>query len=332
MAVIKCKRRDTKRGTENDKQRSLIDEYIIQVDSTDDEPSTIYESSFADIPQVGDPHPVDPLVTVKSRAIKHTDNRLWYVMDVSYDNSVDTSGPGGGGGGGGPIEVLQVTVGVWFEDYIQEHILDAQGGKGELLMNTAGSPIKYESRRPHPLITITSQTKDPGLGDLIALVDTVNGQFVNWLGMKFEVDQFLFDSYQATSVGDNTWSENFVFKAKVFQGPVNYDDENNNVNKVNGGWQPFILNAGLWEWKENDQGEQERGPIYPVDRDGNRTSNKPVTEPWPLDKEGFAIPRQDFAQKVHFLKPKMKRRENFAKFNFDFTKILTDDKIKQLGI
>jgi hypothetical protein len=328
MSVIYAGRMDEKRGTEDDKNRKLIDMYRVEVDSVLDEPSTIYDSSFADLPQVGDQHPTDPLVIVKSRNVKPTANRLRYEMEVSYDNASE-GGDQGGGGGGGTVEVLQVTIGVWYEDYIQEYELK-NGKKGELLTDFAASPIKYEARRPQPLITISSITKDPKLADYVFLTNAVNNQPVKWLNLNFKKDQLMFEGYNASSAGRNTWNEQFVFKGKIYNGPEEYGSEG---IKVDGGWQPFILNAGLWQLVDNDFGGKERAPIYPVNEKGDKTSNKPVTEPWPLDAQGIALPLADFREKRVFLNPQMLRRSNFnADFNFDFAKVLTDDLEKKWGV
>ena len=120
MAVLTCKIMDDHRGDENDKQRQLIELYRIITDSDTDNPSTIMDDPNGDIPQVGDPHPTDPLVTVKNRRITFTGNRRTYTMEVTYDNNSSSQDPGGGGGGG-EVKVLEVTIGAWYEDFIQEY-------------------------------------------------------------------------------------------------------------------------------------------------------------------------------------------------------------------
>lgn len=339
MAVTYIQRRDTKRGTENDKVRQLIDEYIVTVDSTNDEPSTIISSDFVGangvtVPKVGDPHPVDPLVTCKSLNVTPTENRLWWMIEANYDNAQNDQGTGGGGGGN--VEVLKVTVGVWFEDYIQEYRLDERGagGKARILRDTAGSPIKYEARRPHPLVTISAQTEAPAIDKYLAKVNTVNDNIVNWqeIGLIFAKDQLMFDSYNATSIGANKWQEDFVFKAKVFEAPRTYDERGNEMQNQKGGWQPWLLNAGLWELVRNDQGQDERVPIYPRNEKGDRTSNTPVNEPWPLTIAGQAIALQNFDDEVEWLNPQMFSRTNFAAFNFDFTLVLSDKYLRNKGL
>jgi len=335
MAVVSCKRRDNKRGNETDSTITLNDEYIILVDSTDDEPSTIYSSSHEDIPKVGDPHPVDPNVTVKTRRVRpignaDATNRLYYIMEVTYDNNSSSQDPGGGGGGGDQINVLEVTIGAWWEDFIQEYDVgrEAQDGpEKRRLENTAKDPIKYEGRRPQPLITISAQTQDPGLGGFVHALGTVNSDRVNWLGMEFLQDQLMFDSYNATSVGNNTWREDFVFKGKYIVSPKSYGD-----GQREAGWQPFFLNAGVWQWIEKD-GEDQYSPIYPKDKNGQKNSTKPVSEPWPLDINGVAIPRQDIEEKKVFLNFQVFPRTNFAQsFKFDFASVVNDKLKVEFGL
>ena len=123
MAVLTCKRMDDHRGDESDQNRRLIEMYRIITDSDSDEPSTILDDPLETIPRVGDPHPIDAEVTVKNRRVTFTGARNVYTMEVTYDNNVDSQSPSGGGGGGA-IEVLEVTLGSWWEDYILEYAIN----------------------------------------------------------------------------------------------------------------------------------------------------------------------------------------------------------------
>jgi len=335
MAVISSKRRDNKRGTENDSTRQLVEEYIINVASSD-EPSTIMDSEHEDVPKVGDPHPTDPNVTVKSRRLRPTANREWYIMEVSYDNNSSSQSPGGGGGGGGDIEVLEVTLGSWWEDYILEYAINVNApaiGAGPndhkiRIENSAKDPIKYEARRPHPLLTISANTKDPALDKFLTGVGCVNDAVVTWLGITFEPGQLLFDSYNAVSIGNNTWREDFVFKSKFVFAPDEYGDEGRNRKA---GWQPWILDAGLWQWKD-EGGTEKRVPIYPINEETGKPSNKPVTEPWPLDGDGHALPRDEIRKRRVFKEWIIYPSINFNAFQFDWAAILTEKKAEQLGV
>jgi hypothetical protein len=335
MSVIKATRKDDKRGTDDENKRQLIDNYIIEVDSTSDEPSTIYDSQFSDIPQVGDSHPTDPLVIVKTRTVKATQNRLWYEMEVNYDNSAEGGDQGGGGGGGGPVEVLQVSVTSWYEDFIMETDVN-----GIPIRNSATDKIKYQSRRPHPLITISAQTKAPRMKDFLQNIGRVNDGFVSWLNnqLQFLTDQLMFDQYNAESIGANNWKESFVFKARLVPSPTNNTAALlNKPAKGKGvppkpvreaGWQPELLDAGFFETFIED-GVKVKRPIRPVEKEGDKPPSSPTTSEWPLNSGGIALSREQIeAGKVFFRSFQTYEKFNFNLFQFDFTLVLEEKKKK----
>jgi hypothetical protein len=151
---------------------------------------------------------------------------------------------------------------------------------------------------------------------------------VTWLGLDFWPGQLLYDSYDATSSGNKTWRETFIFKAKYQVEPDQYD--NRNPWGRLGGWQPWILDAGLWEWADQN-GEKVKRPISPVDKEGGKPANRPVTEPWPLFN-GQAIPRDEIEKRRQFIKWTIYPEVDFGFLKFDWTKILTDEKQNELGI
>jgi hypothetical protein len=328
MAVVRCKIMDDHRASEDENAVRFIELYRVITDSDTDTPATILEDPNEDIPRVGDPHPVNTQTTVKSRRVTFTGARNVYTLEVSYDNAADTNQPGGGGGGGGQIDVLQVTLTNWWEDYIQEYAYDGRERK-QRMANSSGDPIKYEARRPHPMITISSVTKDPFLANIVGSVGSVNSDRVSWLGLDFLPEQLLFDSYDATSSGNKTWRETFVFKAKLVHEPDEYGDDIFDGRGRAAGWQPFILDAGLWEWAV-ENGELKRRPIYPIDKDGGKPASRPVTEPWPLDGNAKAIPRDKIKQDRVYNKWNVYPKMLFKAFKFDFTVLLTEEK-QRLG-
>lgn len=327
MAVIYCVRRDDKKGNKDENKKTFTETFIVKTDSESDEPATIYLSTFVNLPKVGDDHPVDPTVKVKSISVKPTANRKIYELDVTYDDAATNGDQGGGGGGGGSVEVLRVSLSAWEEEFVQDYRLDGKGGKPEPFVNTADEPIKYMATRPQVLISITAQTTDPKLGKLIYLVNTVNKNQVNWIGLTFKTGQLMFSNYSATSSGGNQWTETFEFKGKIYAAPTDYE----NLLEVEGGWQPYILNAGLMEWVEGDNGKELR-PIYPIEDTGKRPSNNPVSSPWPLNSNGEAIARKQIAERKIYLNPKMFREQDFSIFNFDFAPLLSRDKQLELGL
>jgi len=325
MGIVSVKRTDKKMGSEKTNSRTLTDEYWVTTNSPNDEPSTIYDSNFNGIPQIGDPHPTDPLVTVIGRDVSPTKNRLKYLLKVSYSNEVSSDQGGGGGGGGGSIEALKVTVDSWTESIVLE---SDYSKTPKVFKDKAGSKLKYQQNIYHTMITITAQTKDPDFRGFQNLEGLVNSSPVRWLGLDFLRDQMLFKKYRASSIGNNTWAETFVFLGRKMPSleSVTVDEDRT------AGWQPQILNAGLWELVEKG-GEKKREPIKTVTKKGDKINNRPVTSPWPLDLEGVHIPLDDIDKDRVFLQFQTYFRSNFSlAFDFDFTKILTGDVQNQLGI
>ena len=113
MSVTYAKRRNTLTDNDDANVRTIIDIYIINVNAVTDDQSTILSSNFADIPQVGDQHPTDSLVTVKRRSVDRSGNQLTWEMTVTYDNKSDSNDQGGGGGGGG--QIIKVAINAWEE-------------------------------------------------------------------------------------------------------------------------------------------------------------------------------------------------------------------------
>ena len=114
-------------------------------------------------------------------------------------------------------------------------------------------------------------------------------------------------------------------------GSVSYDQIQNGERGTVGNWQPWLLNAGVWQLLENDEGQKVRMPIFPTNEEGDQTSNTPVSEPWPLSKEGQAIPLAEIKDKVEWFNPQMFGRSSFANFQFDFTLVLSDEFLEQKG-
>jgi len=302
MAVTYSQRRNSLRGNDDSKVRTIIDIYKINVNSVEDDQSTILSSTFNGIPQVGDAHPNDSLVTVKKRSVDRTDNHLQWDMTVTYNNQSDSSDQGGGGGGGG--QIIKVTITAWQETFILESDFN-----GKLAINTAKDKLKIEAVRYHPMITITKVTQNPNL-KVVKEDGGVNNAPVNWLGFNFSKDQLLFSAYNADSIGNNTWNENFVFKARQ----VPNLDSKSSSNEVTKGWQAQVLDAGFRELIDGNL-----TPIYVLKDDGKKTTSK-VSQPWPLNG-GEAIAPKDIANDRKFLEFKTHRHINFGQFNFDFSPI-----------
>lgn len=330
MAVIYANRRSTeKRADEDDKIRSITEVYIVKTDTDTDDQATILNSSFSGnsatgaiaLPQVGDSHPTDALVTVKSRSLDPTDNRRTWDMTVNYDNAVDSLSTSGGGGGG--PKVLNVNIGKWSEFFIMEFDYE-----GTPFLNSANDKIKYESTRPQIQMTFSAQTKDPDFVRYQGLQGKVNKDPVRWLGFNFLADQVLFDEYRASSVGNNTWQEDFIFKMR--QVP---DVHNNNGGDAprQWGWQPYLLDAGFNQLVDID-GRKESIPIHAPQKDGDKTPKRAVTIEWPLDGFGKALAADQIKQNKQFLNFKAYGSTDFAQFQFDFESILSTNTQQQLGL
>jgi hypothetical protein len=330
MAVVTCNIMDDHRADEDDQRIQFIELYRVITDSDTDTPADILNDSNENIPRVGDPHPVNADTIVKNRRVTFTGSRKVYTLEVTYDNSLNAGDPGGGGGGGA-VDVFQVTVGAWYEDYIMQYDVN-----GVPIRNSAGDKIKYQNRRAHPMITVSAQTQAPRMGLFLQNLDRVNDAQVNWLNgqLIFLENQLLFDSYNAQSIGNNTWREDFVFKAKLVVSPTNDTAGLLNVEGKgagnrppqirNAGWQPYLLDAGYFEvWIE--AGEKVKRPIRPLEKDGGKVPTQPVTTEWPLDSGGGALTREQVEEgKVFYRNFKVKEKFNFNVFNFDFTQVLTD--------
>ncbi len=302
MSVTYAKRRNTLTGNDDANVRTIIDIYIINVNAVIDDQSTILSSNFADIPQVGDQHPTDSLVTVKRRSVDRSGNQLTWEMTVTYDNKSDSNDQGGGGGGGG--QIIKVAITAWEEQFIMESDF-----KGNLIQNTAKDKLKLEMSRFHPQITITKVTQNPNL-KVVKDVGGVNKAQVNWLGFSFSKDQLLFAAYNTDSIGNNTWNEQFVYKARL----VPNLDSKTSSNEITKGWQAQILDAGF-----NQIINGGRTPIYVLNKDGKATT-RPVSQPWPLNG-GEALKPEDIENDRKFLEFQSQRRIGFGQFNFDFSPI-----------
>lgn len=302
MAVTYAERRNTLRGNDDSKVRTIIDLYKINVDSVADDQSTILSSTFNRVPQIGDAHPNDALVTVKKRSVDRSDNHLQWDMTVTYNNQSDASDQGGGGGSGGG-QIIKVAITAWQESFILEKDFN-----NDLVLNSALDPLKIESSRYHPMITITKVTQNPNL-QIVNSVGAVNAGPVNWLGFNFGIDQFLFSAYNTDSIGNNTWNEQFVFKARQVL-DLQYGQGGNEVTK---GWQAQVLDAGYREIGKNGTPV----PIYVQTADGKKNTSK-VTQPWPLNA-GQAVFPEELKDRRDFLEFKSHRQMHFGNFNFDFS-------------
>jgi len=305
MSVTLSTRRDDKSGDDNGSLRKLKDIYRIVVSSASDDQSTILNSNFAGIPQVGDSHPKDPLVTVKSRTVKSTDNRLHWIMTVSYDNS-----KGGLSDGGGDNDeagtIINVQIGTWTESYTAQKDFD-----DKLYKDSANGKIKVELERQHTMITVTKNTFNPNL-QISEMKGRVNAAPVNWLGFNFNNDQLLFSDYTANSLGNNNWQEVFSFKGRKVPDLISVTPD----EELSKGWQLQILDAGFFEILEDGK----RVPIYVQQPDGKKAT-RPVTQPWPLDGGGKAIPQDSIDDLRQFLDFRSVLSMPFNTFAFDFTPI-----------
>jgi len=329
MAVIYANRKSTeKRADEDDKTRSITEVYIVKTDTDSDDQSVIMNSGFGGnsangsiaLPQVGDAHPTDSLVTVKSRSLEPTDNRKTWNMTISYDNAVGALNTGGGGGGG--PQVLKVTIGKWDESFIMEVDYNKKD-----IRNSAGDKIKYESTRPQIQMTFSSQTQDPDFVKYQKMQGTVNKGPIKWLGFDFKIDQILFDEYRATSVGNNTWQEDFIFKMR--QVP---DMSGNKKDPARDkGWQPLLLDAGFNQLKDVD-GKKELRPIQPRPSAGEDESKNAVTQEWPLDGSGKALAADEIEGSSIYKEFKAYKNTDFLQFDFKFETILTRNEQEQLGL
>ncbi len=329
MAVIYANRKSTeKRADEDDKVRSITEVYIVKTDTDSDDQAVILNSGFSGnsatgaiaLPQVGDSHVTDTLTTVKSRSLEPTDNRRTWNMTVSYDNAVDSLNTGGGGGGG--PQVLKVTIGKWDESYIMEVDYNKKDFR-----NSATDKIKFESSRPQIQMTFSSQTQDPDFVKYQGMQGKVNKNLVEWLGFKFLADQVLFDEYRATSVGNNTWQEDFIFKMRQ----VPDTSPGSDPDKREWGWQPKLLDAGFNELLDIN-GQKQLSAIKAPQKRGDTKPPRPVTQEWPLDGAGVALAADQIEASRIFLHFQAYASVDFQAFDFDFESILTRNEQQQLGL
>jgi len=288
MGVLTAIRRDDKSGDDNGKVHQFQDVYIVTIEAGGDQ-ATVLNSAL--VPQVGDAHPnPESDAVLKTRFVSSTPNREIYNLVVNYDNAVVNE-----------EGVKSVTVGGWRETFIME-----RDHKGAFIEDTAHSKIKLEKTRPHPQITIVKQTIGPNL-QIVNFEGSVNLTPVNWLGFDFKESQLKFESYIAKTLGNNTWEETFVFRAKIvpdLTSPV--------VQENTHGWQDQLLDAGLWEVVGG-----KRRPIHSTDADGKRAA-RAVTTPWPL-QQGEAIPLLEIELGRTFLTFDTSPTMSFDTFPFDFT-------------
>ncbi len=301
MAVTYAERRNTLTGSDDANVRTIIDIWIVNVSLVTDDQSTLMTSNFAGLPQVGAAHPSDNLVTVKGRSFDRSSNHLQWEMTVTYNNASDANDQGGGGGGGG--QIIKVQISAWEERYIMESDFSK---KTKRLENSAKEALKLEISRFHPQITITKITQNPNL-QVVNNVGAVNsGRWIE-LGFVFEPDQLLFAAYNTDSLGNNTWQEQFVLKAKLSK-----DFTSSGGGDTDKGWQPFLLDAGFSQLIN-----KELVPIR-VKNDQGEYKGRPVSKPWPLNGNGIALKIEEIEANTNFIEFQAYRKTNFGQFNFDF--------------
>ena len=315
MAVISCTRKDKISGQDEDKKTGYKEEFKVIVESGD-EPATILNSPLESIPKKGDPHPVDPLATVKSRSVKETASRTVWTLMVAYEFAFDEAEDNGGGGGGSTSgTVLQIYGGNWYEDYIAE-----QDSQGKRYQNSAGDPRQKTNTRPHPTFTVVSTSRDFLVPRYIFEVGQVNNFSYSMLGITFKKKTLKFDSFDFSSNGDGTWTYTYVFKAKLVARPVISEEVREVGAQRSAGWTDYQLDAGYREL--NDQ--KALVPIIPKDQDSKKTSS-PVSSPWPLDGEGKALRREDFKDSLNWIPFEEFPETGFRIFRWDWSKLLSPE-------
>lgn len=322
MAVLSCKRRDEIEGSDTGEQRSYPEEWIVRVE-LGDEPATILTSSFEDIPQIGDPHPIDSEATLKRRSVKYTDNRTVWILNTVYEKSVGSEADNSGGGGSG-LQVLEFSGGAWDEVYTMEQDQD-----GKPVINSATDKFEYNSTRYHPLFRIVARSQEYKVKDYIYDVGSTNSAPWSILGLRFPKETLLFDDFDFKNLEFGWWEYSFTIKARMVSEPVPWSaspldglQPRQQGEARSAGWVAFLLDAGYREL--NDQGSLI--PIRPQDDDGKRTGS-PVSSPWPLDGGGRALKRENFGDGV-WLEYKEFPTMNFSKFNFDFASLLTPEALR----
>ena len=320
MAVTYAERIPKKKGGRDNNEGTILKErYIITVSQEDDDQVDILLSNFAGLPQKGDPHPNNSSAAVViDRVLIPTDSRLRWRMDLTYDDVGEYSAAG--------IIVNQVSIASWQESFILERDYN-----NKMIVDSAGSKIKYEATRPQPLVTFSAVTKDPTLWEFNESRGMVNNAPVTWLGFDFKIDQLMFDDYRATSIGNNVWREDFVFRGKLISDFISKGAKSKGLNpERNKGWQAQLLDAGFWELKDTAAGKQ-RVPIYVKQTQGAKPTTKPVTQPWPL-KVGEALPIDKIDDQSDYIQFATAQKMNFNIFNFDFRKVFDENAEKKFAI
>jgi len=319
MSVQSCDIKDNVTGNDEFSKVAYSEEFkvIVQVG---DQPATILTSNHPDVPQVGDPHPIDTRATVKSRSVKATKARELWILTVMYEYALTSGEDGGGGGGGGgdELQVLDIAGGVWYENYNAEQDVD-----NKAYINTAGDRIEKQASRPHPQFTIISRSQSYLVPDFIPLVNQVNKQQYSILGLSFPKKTLLFNDFNFKSSANGYWEYTFTFKARYVAPPKDYDSEQNGPENDQraGGWTDYILNAGYREKRENGV----RQAIVSREAEGDERIGSPVSSPWPLDGNGKAIPRGDFKDKAVWLEFNEYKDVTFnRKFRFNWRQLVSD--------
>lgn len=303
MSVIYVERKDDKGGNDNGSLRDYKYIFRVQVDNPTDDVNTILDSNFTGLPQDGDAHPTDPLVTVKKRSVRSTKSRLEWIMTVMYDNS--KIGLSGGSAAGDDGTIVNVQIGTWSEVYTGQKDFD-----DKLYQDSARGALKVELERQHTMITITKETFNPNL-QISDKVGRVNNAPVNWLGYSFNNDQLKFAEYSANSLGQNNWQEILVFKGRKVPDLESVTPDEG----FSKGWQLQTLDAGFWELLD----DQTRVPIYT--KQNGKSSKTKVSQPWPLDGGGHALESGDIKTSRIFLNFKSHLSFSFSTFGFDFTPV-----------
>lgn len=323
MAVLSCKLTDNVTGNDDGERKAYNEEWIVTVESGD-QPATIITSNFVDIPQVGDPHPIDPQATLKSRNIKPTDNRTIWMLNTVYEYAVGEEADSTGGGGGSGMQVLEFSGGAWQEEYIFEQDQD-----GKPVINSATDKFEYMSTRSHPLFRIVARSTNYLVNNYIYEVGSTNNASWSILGLTFPKETLLFDDFNFKNLENGWWEYSFTIKARMVSEPAPWSAEPQKGSKKrqegearSAGWRAFILDAGYREL--NDEGSLI--PIIPKDNNDKKTS-APVSSPWPLDGTGKALKRDEFGDGV-WLKFKEFPTMGFRKFRFNFDSLLTPNALK----
>lgn len=318
MSVQSCKIIDDVTGQDEADKVGYKEDYNVTVE-TGDQPATILISNHPDVPKVGDPHPIDTRATVKTRSVKATANREFWILSVQYEYALESGEDNGGGGGGGSgLEVLSISGGVWYEDYIAE-----QDAKGKLYRNSAGDAIEKTASRAHPMFTITSRSQAFLVPNYIYQTGQVNNFNYSILGLNFKKKTLLFDEFNFKNLTNGYWEYTFKFKARMVPQPVVSEEVREVGQERSAGWQDFQLDAGFREIGPNG----ELIPIIPKDDNKKKTSS-PVNAPWPLDGDGKALNREDFKDSINWLRFDEYPETGFRIFRWDWSRLLTSEALR----